>query len=260
MTALPYMRWYPSDYLADTTDLTRDEDGGYFLLLQACWLRGGKLPDDDRKLALITKCADQKEWLELRKILAPFFKISHGFWQQKRLSEELQKAKQIHDVRSKAGSKGVSKREANRKLSLNKREARARVPEPYTNPESSVAPSHARARGNGTIADLAGKHHGNGIAGIEDKKIAVGVLADIDAKQPLPDTPQRSSGFQQVGTRRRKPHEPSQAKSALMAKIARWLPPDAVGEFWNNMMGPDAQAVLDKTAAAMNASGWVDNG
>lgn len=98
MTAPPFMRWYPHDYELKTRDLTREEDGGYRLLLDACWMRGGRLPDDDRLLALITKCGDQQEWQALRKKLARFFKIANGFWRNKRLSEEIRFAQNRSDV------------------------------------------------------------------------------------------------------------------------------------------------------------------
>lgn len=114
MTAPPYMPWYPRDYLGDTTHLTRDEDGGYRLLLDACWLRGGKLPDDDHLLARITKCATPEEWQKLRVALAPFFKISHGLWRQKRLQKEFSAASKLREKQSEGGKKGAATRWPNR--------------------------------------------------------------------------------------------------------------------------------------------------
>ena len=42
-------------YLADTTELTTQEHGAYFLLLIAMWRAGGYVPDDDAKLARFTR-------------------------------------------------------------------------------------------------------------------------------------------------------------------------------------------------------------
>lgn len=87
--------WMPlviRDYLADTGHLSTAEHGAYLLLLMTAWLRGGALPDDDAQLARITR-ASVSEWKKLRASLAPFFHAADGEWRQKRLTEELSKAR-----------------------------------------------------------------------------------------------------------------------------------------------------------------------
>ena len=140
MAKVPYMRWYPADYAGDTTHLTRDQDGGYRLLLDAMWLRDGKLPDDDAQLAVITKCSTQAEWQVLRKILSPFFKILHGKWTQKRLTRERREAQHLQQARVNAGKKGAEHRWQTHTEGNSKTMARARVPEPYPEPEDSPSP------------------------------------------------------------------------------------------------------------------------
>ena len=83
--------WLPlwvGPYLADTQHLTRDEHGGYFLLLLAYWRNGGPLLDDDKRLASITK-STAKEWKKLKPILSEFFTVADGRWTQKRMEKEI---------------------------------------------------------------------------------------------------------------------------------------------------------------------------
>lgn len=109
MTAPPFMPWYPSDYLADTLWVSRDVNSAYRDLLDHSWLRGGKLPDDDKLLARLTRCTDA-EWHELRPQVAQFFKISHGFWRQKRLRKEFTAAAKLRQQQSEGGQKGAATR------------------------------------------------------------------------------------------------------------------------------------------------------
>lgn len=83
--------WMPlwiGAYLADTQHLSRDEHGGYLLLLMAYWRASGPLPDDDKRLAAIVK-ASPREWKALRPVLAEFFTVADGCWTHKRVEQEL---------------------------------------------------------------------------------------------------------------------------------------------------------------------------
>jgi uncharacterized protein YdaU (DUF1376 family) len=113
------MPLYIGDYMADTAHLTTEQHGAYLLLIFACWTHGGFLPDDDIKLAAITRLS-LDAWKATRDTLAEFFKISGQKWRQKRVRVELERATHLHEVRSKAGSKGGSKTKA-----------RARVLQPH---------------------------------------------------------------------------------------------------------------------------------
>jgi uncharacterized protein YdaU (DUF1376 family) len=83
--------WMPlwiGSYLADTQHLTRDEHGGYLLLLMAYWRNCGPLQDDDKRLGAIVK-ASPKEWQAIRPVLAEFFTVADGVWSHKRVEQEL---------------------------------------------------------------------------------------------------------------------------------------------------------------------------
>lgn len=83
--------WMPlwiGAYLADTTHLSRDEHGGYFLLLMAYWRNKGPLTDDGNRLANIVK-ATPAEWRRLRPVLVEFFKDDGSQWLHVRAENEL---------------------------------------------------------------------------------------------------------------------------------------------------------------------------
>ncbi len=91
MSPPPYMRLYWGDYFRDTPHLTRAaQHGAYMLLLGALWNSGGKLASDDKTLAakaLLTPA----EWLAMKPLILPFFRIVRGKLTQKRLGMELAK-------------------------------------------------------------------------------------------------------------------------------------------------------------------------
>lgn len=86
--------WMPlwiGSYLADTMHLTRDQHGGYLLLLFAYWRNKGPLEDDDEDLASIVK-ATPAEWKKLGPRLAKFFTVADGYWSHTRADKELESA------------------------------------------------------------------------------------------------------------------------------------------------------------------------
>lgn len=102
--------WMPlwiGSYLADTQRLTRDQHGGYLLLIMDYW-RNGPPPDDDEVLRAITK-ATPAEWKKLRPVLARFFRIIDGKWNHKRIDHELE---QSMNRKKKAQSKAKAAAEA----------------------------------------------------------------------------------------------------------------------------------------------------
>lgn len=106
MSALPYLPWFVGDYLADTLLLTRDQHGGYLLLLATMWNAGGSLPNDPAVLAQVTK-ASPKEWEKLAPVLLPFFTLKDGRLTSKRLSKELARTNKVREARREASQQGV---------------------------------------------------------------------------------------------------------------------------------------------------------
>lgn len=88
MAALPYMRLYIADYLADTAHLSATQHGAYMLLIMNYWQTGRALPANDVKLARIARMTP-KEWAEHGPVLAEFFHDADGAWHHKRIEEEL---------------------------------------------------------------------------------------------------------------------------------------------------------------------------
>jgi uncharacterized protein YdaU (DUF1376 family) len=99
------MAFYPGDYLADTMHLTCEEHGAYLLLLMCMWRRGGSVPDDNDDLARMVRL-DMPRWLAVKRRLLPLLTIEGGYITQKRLQEEIAKAKE----RSESGRKSANAR------------------------------------------------------------------------------------------------------------------------------------------------------
>lgn len=88
MSAPPYVPLFAADYLADTTALSCEEHGAYFLLLLTAWQQPDcDLPDDDRKLARICRLSLRK-WRALRPTIEDFWQVSDGRWTNPRLTRE----------------------------------------------------------------------------------------------------------------------------------------------------------------------------
>jgi len=84
-----YMPIFIGDYLRDTTDLTTEEHGAYFLILMSMWTSGGSLPE--RKLGAVARVPADR-WPGVWETLSRFFEVSDGRVTQGRLAEELSNA------------------------------------------------------------------------------------------------------------------------------------------------------------------------
>ena len=109
VNSLPYLQFYPTDYLSDTQHLTTVEHGAYFLLILNYWQRGGPLPDDDKRLAGITKLSI-KDWLNARSTVVEFFVVENGTWTHSRIEGDLNKVKSTRKQQSEAGKLSAAKR------------------------------------------------------------------------------------------------------------------------------------------------------
>ena len=104
-----FMPLWIADYLADTTHLTCEQHGAYFLLLMTYWRRGGHMPADNACLASITKLSPQK-WRTMRVVMEKFFREDGGQWKNKRADAEILKASKLQKDKAAAGKKGAEKR------------------------------------------------------------------------------------------------------------------------------------------------------
>lgn len=98
---LPFMPFYPGDYLRDTRHLSTLQHGAYFLLILEYWIKGG-LPNDDNLLARIAGLA-HRDWLKMRPIISKFFQQG---WIHQRIDVEIEKAKDKSIKRAEAGKRG----------------------------------------------------------------------------------------------------------------------------------------------------------
>jgi uncharacterized protein YdaU (DUF1376 family) len=103
------MPFYTADYTRDTMHLTRDEHGGYILLLIACWNNGGRLLNKPGHLATIAR-ATPAEWKRLAPVLKRFFRVEGRWLVHKRVVAELEKAARLSGRRASAGAKGAEAR------------------------------------------------------------------------------------------------------------------------------------------------------
>lgn len=106
-----WMPFYIADYLADTTRLTTEQHGAYFLLILDYW-RNGPPPDRDGTLAQIAKLTPAK-WRAMRPELAEKFQIKNGRWFHKRVERELGKAREMQTALSERGKAGAAARWGN---------------------------------------------------------------------------------------------------------------------------------------------------
>jgi len=101
---MPSIQWFPlhiEDYRRDTQALSTLEHGAYLLLMHEYYSRQKALPDNDRKLAGITKMT-LPDWLDIRPSIEEFFQVADGLWRHKRIDLEVEKAQSLSDKRRKA--------------------------------------------------------------------------------------------------------------------------------------------------------------
>lgn len=108
MSATPWMRFFPADYLADTRRLTTEQHGAYLLLLMDSW-SSGALPDDDAVLARVTGL-DAESWARTRPAIAGYFEIADGKWVHARIEQEREHAQAYAQASSGRGKKAAAAR------------------------------------------------------------------------------------------------------------------------------------------------------
>lgn len=144
MAALPYMQLYVADYLADTLYLDVIESGAYLHLLMNYWQTGKPLPNDDKKLARISKCTEE-QWLNVRSTVVAYFVEQNNELMHERVERDLAKVREKSNAAKLAGKKsGESRR--------NKRKANDRSNE-CTNDRSTSVANPLQRKANHTDPD-----------------------------------------------------------------------------------------------------------
>lgn len=134
---LPYFPMYPTDFEADTSHLTLEEDGAYNRLLRLMWMTTGcTLPDDDawimRRMRVDAETFDSVVSI----VIAEFFERKAGRISNPRLAKEHQKSNLAHRKRVDAGSLGgKAKSRKSKKKTSNNALAMPYQPEPEPEPD-----------------------------------------------------------------------------------------------------------------------------
>jgi uncharacterized protein YdaU (DUF1376 family) len=99
MTDLPFQKMFWPDFFAKTQCLSGYAQGIYALLLGRLWNAGGALPDDDRRMAEMLHIR-LAVWQRLKPQLAPFLQLGDGWIRQKRVTEDVIRARE--EIRKRA--------------------------------------------------------------------------------------------------------------------------------------------------------------
>lgn len=106
MSATPWFKFFPGDYLGDTKRLTQAQHGAYLLLLIDYYATGRPLPDDDAVLARVSLSESVSDWKANRLAIAGFFQIGGGLWRHLRCDREIEERTREHAGKSGGGKKG----------------------------------------------------------------------------------------------------------------------------------------------------------
>jgi uncharacterized protein YdaU (DUF1376 family) len=105
--SLPYFNLYPTDFEADTSHLTLEEDGAYNRLLRLCWMtQGCSLPDDDAWIMRRMRVDEETFARVVKVVLAEFFTRQNGRVSNARLAREFSTSNEAHKKRVSAGKMG----------------------------------------------------------------------------------------------------------------------------------------------------------
>ena len=134
-----YYSFHPGDYIAHTPHLTNEEDLAYRRAIDLYIQTEAPLANAKRSLSRRLRVDEHS----LQTVLDEFFYLTDEGWRNKRCDEEIAKFHSKEDKAREAGRRGgqekssdASKRQANAKQTLSKRQAKAKLTnnqEPITN-------------------------------------------------------------------------------------------------------------------------------
>lgn len=150
MSSNVWMQFYVTDYCKKTTHLTTLEHGAYLLLIFHAWNHSGRIPKDDKRLALITRLSVRK-WQQIKGTVLHFFVEESDSYTQDRVVEELGKTNAKREVARAAGvASGVARKTNGRSVSVRtdvqrKGERKSNQSESYTESEEEKSSASADA-------------------------------------------------------------------------------------------------------------------
>lgn len=143
--SLAYFNLYPTDFEADTSHLTLEEDGAYNRLLRLCWMtQGCSLPDDDAWIMRRMRVDEETFTRVVKVVLDEFFVRRSGRVSNARLAREFSTTSEAHKKRVLAGKMGGEAKalKSNKKTPSN---AKAMLYQPEPEPEPYKEEVEAKA-------------------------------------------------------------------------------------------------------------------
>jgi hypothetical protein len=105
MGKIPMQQWYPDAHIADTANLTLEEQGAYRLLMDHMWIKGGSLKNDDKEIARLLRIS-VKKWQKLKPKLEGYLLIYESILTHKRIQKDYKKACETSKINAENGRLG----------------------------------------------------------------------------------------------------------------------------------------------------------
>lgn len=104
--------WMPlnvADFIKDTQHLSPAERGAYMSLICHAWLNDGAIVNDPKRVFRLTGLSP-REWAVSRDTILEFFTVVDGSYRQKRVDQELEKARKLIEQKRAAGKASAAAR------------------------------------------------------------------------------------------------------------------------------------------------------
>lgn len=108
MSKMPMQPWFPDAHIADTANLTLEEQGAYRLLMDHMWIKGGSIRDNDKEVARLLRIS-VKRWQKIKSKLVDYLFIDLGIISQKRVQRDYKRACEISKKNAENGKVGGSR-------------------------------------------------------------------------------------------------------------------------------------------------------
>lgn len=156
MSEVPWIRFFPSDWLAGTRGLSASETGVYITLIATMYERGHPLPEDHGRLARLCGASNSsfKSALEALTVGGKILRVEGGLW-----NERVGKEGQHRAEKSEAARAAASYRWENQKVEVPSYPSEIR--EVGTDPTTSVGSEKPQSNQSTSTADASPAHRKN---------------------------------------------------------------------------------------------------